>query len=492
MAFALVVFMFAPGCGGSGSGAAEPTRPPAVSQDDSSETTLEDEDISAFDGDWRTKDYAGTVLKWLDAERYMFIANPINWSHSMYMAILEWQVMTGATIELLPALEIVAVLAGITAGEGYDLIPNGAYYSMNDHLMYLDDHYDYFSNKYGTKYTSQVGSCIYNGHFIGMSWPWGFGGAGFLYNAELLDRLGLERPSQLFMRGEWTWDSYWDLICYVGQIDIDGDGEKDYVAGNTNNQHFNYMVQLLSEKEDGTYEIVCDNQRLRDYADMIYNGFNILEVYTEDQASPWQFYAHSNERQIWAQSMGSPALDPTCIFGFVDNNGDMLEWAPMPAYGDGQDSNPVGGSGLAILKGAQNPDAAIHFIDFAFNAVGYTAITMVNRGRGDFPYQPLMTGRTKESAEYLEWWANFIEKDYERFENGPYFSWEYYDAVIEYWNNLPVRGGATHGWRSSYFYTPTHQVMKDYPPSTAVSMFLEELKAMVDEHNEFIASRQAG
>jgi len=401
---------------------------------------------------------------------------------------LEWQEMTGGKIDMMPALEIPAVLSGIAADEGYDLTETGAYFSMNDMVMPLDEHFDYFTNKYGAKYTTQIGPNIYNGHFIGISWPWGHGGTAMLYNAELLDRLGLERPSEMFMRGAWTWSAYWDLICHVGQLDLDGDGEPDYVAA-ANNAHFTYMVSLFTENEDGTYTNDADTQRLRDFADMIYNGYNILNIYQEEMAQPWNYYAYSSDRYPWMQSVGTPALDPTCIFGFIDNIGEVLEWVPIPTNGDGLDFNLGGGGGLIVLKGAQNPDGAVHFIDFAVDAVGYTAITMVNRGRGSFVYKPLMTGRTKESAEYLEWWANFIETDFARFENNKYFSWDYYDAIVEYWDNLPNKQGSRHGWRRSYFYTPEFHVFRDYPPSTAVSMFLEELQTMIDEHNEFIRSR---
>jgi len=143
---------------------------------------------------------------------------------------------------------------------------------------------------------------------------------------------------------------------------------------------------------------------------------------------------------------------------------------------------------LAILNGAQNPDAALHFIDFCINAVGDTSMQMVNRGYKDYGFTP-MTGRTNDSAEFLTWWADFIEGEYARFEKTEYYDWAYYEACLEYWDNLPVKQGAYHGWRSSYFEIPTHKVMIDYPPATAVSMYIEELQAMLDEHNDFIRSR---
>jgi len=480
------------GCGGSSADSGGATPSPTGQTDAGAD--LEDE-IAASDGDdyavfndgtWQTKDYSGQVLKYVDSEHWMFITNKINWGYAYYMGMLEWMELTGATIDMLPAMEITAVIAGITADEGYDIVTNGAYYSMHNLVQSLDDEADYFVGKYGPRTADAIGANIYNGHIISFNSPWEYpGGPAMLYNAELLDRLGVERPSQMFMRGAWTWDAYWELINYVCTLDMTGDGESDYIAV-ANSWHFSFMICQYEENADGTYKNLADTQKLRDYADMIYNGYNILDIYQEEMPQPWNNYSYSSERYPWIQSVGLPAYDPTCFFGFMDDVGEALEWVPMPYHSDGLEFNSNGG-GVVILKGAQNRDAALHFQDFIFDAVGHSAKQMVMAGRRDYGFKG-MTGRTTESKEFMEWWANFISNEYARFENSPYYDWNYYEACLEHWENLPVWQGARHGWRRSLFYTPTHQVFKDYPPATAVAMFLEELQALIDEHNDWVLS----
>ena len=446
-----------------------------------------DDDIGATSAiSWQAKDYSGQTLKMVDAEHWMFITNKVNWGYSFYMAMLEWQELTGATIELLPALDIPAVLAGLVANEGYDLIGSGAYYAMHNLYQYLDDEIPYFTNKYGAKIVSQLGMNRYLGRYIAISFPWNFAVTAIHYNPALLDRLGIERPSQMFLRGAWTFDAYWDLVCRVSQLDIDGDGEMDFIAVANTWPHFDQFITVYEENEDGTYTNVADTQRLRDLAEMIYTGFNILDIYQQQKPEPWQGYAYSGERYPWISTVGTIAYDPTCFFGFVDNNDEPLEWVPIPVQGDGKEFIG-GGGGYGILNGAQNRDAALHFLDFAIDAVGHTAMQMVAQGRADYGFKG-MTGRTKDSADFLEWWENFIDGEYLRLEGSPYYDWDYYNACVEYWDKLPIRQGAWHGWRYSTFSVPTIDVFIDYPPSTAVSMYLEDLQTRIDEHNEYVLS----
>ncbi|MCL2708026.1 MAG: hypothetical protein FWF03_02800 [Defluviitaleaceae bacterium] len=492
LAFFAIVALFA-GCGGGAGQTESPANtggtdnaPSATSAAaPAAQGDAEAEDI-AIETDWRTADHSGKTVKFIDGEALTFSLKGINWGYPYYMAILEWQHNTGATMLMLPALEIPAVLAGINANEGYDFVQSGAYWPMNNLLMTFDDDYDYFVNRYGTKINSQMGMNIYDGHFIGPSYPWNFGAHAMLYNLELLNRLGVETPRELFMRGEWTWDAYWEMVKYVGQLDMDGDGTPDYVA-TANAPHFRYMVEVMRELSDGTYENIADTQRLRDFADMIYTGYNILEIYQEEMPQPWMGYSFGSEKYPWISSVGIPSYDPTVFFGFKDNIGEFLEWVPMPAYGDDNEFNG-GGRGLYILKGAGNPDAALNFLDFVINAVGDTSMQMVTQGRIDYGFVG-MTGCVPESAEYLEYWANYIDNAYDTFTKYPHYSWEYYEACLDYWNALPIIQGGYHGWRSSLYDIPNHRVFVDYPPSTAVSMYIEQLQALIDDHNEFIKTR---
>ena len=492
-AIILTFALFASGCGGVGGNSSSdptPTREAeAGAQDEAAETDSRSDEIAAAQPEsWLTKDYAGTVVKYLGAEYFMFVTNKINWGYAYYMGMLEWQEKTGATIECLPALEIPQVLAGISAGEGYDIGGNGAFYSMNDHLEYLDDYIGHFAGKFGAHLTNLLGTNIYNGRHIAISQPWNHGCSAMLYNVELLNRLGRETPHEMFMRGEWTWDSYWEIVKYVGQLDLDGDGVPDYVA-TANAPHFEYMVRVFEEQEDGTYVSIADSQRLRDFAEMIYNGYNIYDIYQEEMPSPWNYYSFSSERYPWMCTVGIPAYDPTCFFGFVDNVGEALEWVPMPSYAkDGKDTN-LGYGAVSLLKGGQNKEGALHFIDFICGAVGDSAMQMVTQGRIDYGFEG-MTGNTRESADFLEWWENFIDGEYERFTQYPHYDWSYYEACLEYWEEtLPKRDGAPHGWRSSNFWVPDWKLFVDYPPATAVSMYVEELQAVIDEHNDFISNR---
>src|SRR5699024_2695848 len=52
------------------------------------------------------------------------------------------------------------------------------------------------------------------------------GGTYMLYNATMLDELGLQDPNTLFENGEWTWEKFHELAKATTR-DTDGDGNID-------------------------------------------------------------------------------------------------------------------------------------------------------------------------------------------------------------------------------------------------------------------------
>lgn len=68
---------------------------------------------------------------------------------------------------------------------------------------------------------AEVQSGTYRGRFYGIP-IWG-GPAIMVYNADIFDSVGSERPSELYARGEWTWDKVVEIGRKIVQ-DVAGDG----------------------------------------------------------------------------------------------------------------------------------------------------------------------------------------------------------------------------------------------------------------------------
>lgn len=68
---------------------------------------------------------------------------------------------------------------------------------------------------------AEVNSGTYKGEFYGIP-IWG-GPAIMAYNADMFDAVGSERPSELYARGEWTWDKVIEVGRKLTQ-DVTGDG----------------------------------------------------------------------------------------------------------------------------------------------------------------------------------------------------------------------------------------------------------------------------
>ena len=443
------------------------------------------------DPPWMHMDFTGQTISMIGSEGYQWLEDMMhNWGYAFYMAILEWQEYTGATFQFLPGMEIPAVVASLAAGDGFDLQPTGAFFIINDHYYHLCDYVDFFRERYGEQLVNIRGTHTFNGRYVSINWPWTLASTAMIYNADLLVRLGFERPAELFMRGEWTWDAFFDLANRMGTLDLTGDGNPDFVAA-MHQTFFNFMVNVYEEPGDDGIKInTADTQRVRDLADMIYTGF-LYGIFEEVSVFPWSNWFFTGDRYPWIAAIGIPHYDPTCFFGFRDGNGDILEWVPMPLYGDESDlvtnPPPLSSQAISILRGAQNKYAALHFINFAINAVGDSAMQMVHRGERDLGFVG-MTGRTPESAYFLEWWRNFIDAEWARFENSPFFCMDYYNAALDHWASIQPRHGLPHGWRGSLFFVPEFTVFINEPPATAMPQFVEWLQGGIDYHNEQVMS----
>ena len=482
LAAALAIALLIGGCGGgSDIGAVAPTQAPTQAdlQSDSDKSEIDEEDI-AVSGDWKTKDYTNTVVKWVDRETTRFNTNKANWGYALFMAIQEWEELHGAVVDLLPGLDQQQVTAGLVAGEGYDLIRTGKYFLAKEMLEpFAQDEIDHFTMLLGHQAFGLQGFSRFKGGYYGVLPPWENAATAICYNADLLTRLGVERPAQLFMRGEWTWDAYYGLAQHVGQLDLDGDGKPEYVA-TMNGTAFNYLVRVFEENDDGTYEVIADSQRLRDLADMIYNGYNILDIYTEEMPSPWTNYAYSGERYPFMIACGIPAYDPTCFFGFTDGDGEALEWVPMPVYGDGREFS-IKTNAVSIMKGAQNRDGALNLLDYVFNCVGDSAMQKVTRGLRDYGYKGL-AGSVPDSADFVEYWENFVDTEWQKIERSPYYDWTYYEACLDYWDTLPVYGGRH--YRYDDFDPPDYRIFMNEPPATAIATYVESLRVIIENYND--------
>ncbi|MFP4478053.1 MAG: extracellular solute-binding protein [Candidatus Izemoplasmatales bacterium] len=66
---------------------------------------------------------------------------------------------------------------------------------------------------------------------------------GLYYNADLVDSLGVDNPTDLYLSGEWNWSEFENWTTQV-QTSLDGQGEEMYALGGVLSDYARYMISL--------------------------------------------------------------------------------------------------------------------------------------------------------------------------------------------------------------------------------------------------------
>ena len=485
-AFAFVLAFVLPSCAQSGAGPADAggeIKSEAGAPDQTNQLEPDgDGEISAQPSG--AMDLAGTVVKILDYENFLF-ADKWNWGYTIYMFIKEWEEMTGAKVEMLPGLMPEAVAAGVAADEGYDLSPPGDLLYHLRLLSDIDDRADYFMAKYGVRTMDNPGLTKFAGSYYAILYPWELDTIqnAVIYNADLLTRLGIERPSQQFLRGEWTWKAYSELVDRIGTLDLDGDGKPDYVTALHYYATLPMFVPVYDILEDESYVNLSNSQRLRDYAELVYTAVNVNGTMEYD--SPYfapDGYGYNGERYPAVYPYGCASWYVGHFFNVLDAaTGDWFEFVPMPDYGDGYNYRHLSLSGLAFMNGSGNREGAVSLVDFVYESVAYLVLQYPNEGLRNYKFNEHKPA-LPEVADYLDYLYGWYDGIRERARANPYYDEQYYKSFMEWHDGLPLRFGVS--YRTGGFGIPDNTIFTEMPPATAVAEFNKIMQLQVDEYNE--------
>lgn len=195
------------------------------------------------------------------------------------------------------------------------------------------------------------------------------GGTYMLYNATMLDELGLEDPNELLANGEWTWEKFAEMTKATTR-DTDGDGNIDvYGFGGVTTDTTNEFVAsnggaIAKDLTEG-----LSSPETVEALEFIYNMYNVDNV-----AKP---YTDNWEEQQLAWVDGEVAFAPVQAFSLISNGPELsydyriVKWPQGPS-GDGTQAGEPIVNYYFIPKGVENPEAVYQIFEefrnwFAFD-----------------------------------------------------------------------------------------------------------------------------
>ncbi|MDE1549970.1 ABC transporter substrate-binding protein [Jeotgalibaca caeni] len=195
------------------------------------------------------------------------------------------------------------------------------------------------------------------------------GGTYMLYNATMLDELGLEDPNELLASGEWTWEKFAEMTKATTR-DTDGDGNIDvYGFGGVTTDTTNEFVasnggSIATDLTEG-----LSSPETVEALEFIYNMYNVDKV-----AKP---YTDNWDEQLLAWVDGGVAFAPVQAYNLINYGPELsydyriVKWPQGPS-GDGTKA----GEGIVnyyfIPKGTEQPEAVYQIFEefrnwFAFD-----------------------------------------------------------------------------------------------------------------------------
>lgn len=192
------------------------------------------------------------------------------------------------------------------------------------------------------------------------------------YNADMIQKLGLEDPQALYERGEWTWDKF-EEYCIAATQDTDGDGVDDqWGYGGVYGTSTGFIYSNNGILADGPEEKLSSPN--------VVEAYNFLDkLYNVDKCAKY-FSGTDND---WNANLYGWANGNILFWGAaawllkagVDNYGADFEYHvvpfPLGPSGDGSFYGPVGGNWYMIPVGTKNPDQVYQFFEEYTNWFDY-------------------------------------------------------------------------------------------------------------------------
>lgn len=218
-----------------------------------------------------------------------------------------------------------------------NFILNGIVDDVSQYIDTSDPFWDYL-DKNPLKYQGVDYNCFVNTKNNGMTY----------FNTKMFKNAGLETPYELFKKGEWTWEKYYELAKKLTQ-DTNGDGTTDIYGGKVSPIYF-YTTSgqdFVTMNEDGTFS---NNMRNSEIAKVMNFMHNLKE-------------AGFQGGDIWKGTAAMFVDEAWQVTGRAEEilNGN-IGIAPTPRMSKDSDWYVNGGyTGLWLCKGAKNPGGAMAY-----------------------------------------------------------------------------------------------------------------------------------
>lgn len=219
---------------------------------------------------------------------------------------------------------------------------------------------------YNEQIVDQLGTVLGVDYSIrGINVP--YGGAFMVYNKDIISKLGVGDPQQLYANGSWTWDKFME-IAIAATDDTDGDGVIDqwgYAGaplhfahqwvGSNDGWLFNDIDKTSGIGDPKTLEAL-------DFINRIYNVEKVAYVYNND-INDWggnvNAFKESNIAMSFVELYMLPASDPRLPYDFGI--------VPFPVGPSNQTGGPMylqaDVGGIVIPRGVKNPEWYVQIIE---------------------------------------------------------------------------------------------------------------------------------
>ncbi len=170
-----------------------------------------------------------------------------------------------------------------------------------------------------------------------------------IYNVTAFEEEGLETPTELFNKGEWTYAKFLEYMEYFTR-DLDGDGALDQwgIGPRYKNQNFGFANDgyPVKEIEGGKLAVTIDSEECIQWYEFLAEFQRINAVATSEVNLAGRGHIMYSEA---GPSAGVPSADETT---------DEFDFVPLPTYDGRLATTPVWDNGYAMVNGAPNPEGA--------------------------------------------------------------------------------------------------------------------------------------
>ena len=178
------------------------------------------------------------------------------------------------------------------------------------------------------------------------------------FNKQMLDEVGLENPSELYKRGEWTWEKWREYMLTLTR-DTDGDGVIDVYGFGS---RWDFLVYNLT-MSNGTTIASSDKENLTspevtEVLDFIYNMYNVDKV-----ANPWNSEDFNYNMNAYMDGTVASWIDAAWISSANNDAGLAFDiiWCPWPIGPSGDVNtnkfkNVSSGNAWMIPVGVKDPE----------------------------------------------------------------------------------------------------------------------------------------